>query len=69
MTAYMNRKSEDAITYNPLDLTQFRYVFVGEGMDYQLSYVFKNNIELIGRYSTQKLENQIKMPLMEMSIY
>ena len=60
MTAYMNRKSEDAITYNPLDLTKFRYVFVGEGMDYQLSYVFKNNVEVIGRYSTQKLENQIK---------
>ena len=40
MTAYMNRMSDDPIAFNPDDLTQFNYVFVGEGFDYQLSYLF-----------------------------
>ncbi|RZL31208.1 MAG: porin, partial [Pedobacter sp.] len=54
MSSYMSRAvSGNAITYNPDDLSEFNYVFVGNGFDYQLSYLFKNNYELIGRYSLQ----------------
>jgi phosphate-selective porin OprO and OprP len=50
MTAYMNRHTEDPLTINAT--TQERlFVFKGEGMDYQASYLFKNKFELIGRYS------------------
>ena len=60
MTAYMNRMSDDPIAFNPDDLTQFNYVFVGEGFDYQLSYLFLNNFEVIGRYSLQTVAEDIK---------
>lgn len=60
MTAYMNRTASNLITYNPIDVTDFNYVFAGSGMDYQLSYVFPNNYEVIGRFSTQKVQDQIK---------
>lgn len=60
MTAYMNRMSDDPFAYNPDDLTQFNYVYVGEGFDYQLSYLFLNNFEVIGRYSLQTVAEDIK---------
>jgi hypothetical protein len=60
MTAYMNRMSDDPIAFNPDDLTQFNYVYVGEGFDYQLSYLFLNNFEVIGRYSLQTVAEDIK---------
>jgi hypothetical protein len=60
MTAYMNRNASDVITFNPIDITDFNYVYVGHGVDYQLSYVFPSNYELIGRFSTQSVKNEIK---------
>lgn len=60
MSAYMNRTSKNPITVNPVDPNDFRYVYVGEGFDFQTSYLFKNNYELIGRYSTQKVNNKIR---------
>lgn len=61
MAAYMSRStSEDAKTYNPEDLSDVRYVFTGHGYDYQLSYMFVNNYELIGRFSTQKVHEDIR---------
>lgn len=60
MSAYMSRKSHNPITYNPVDISQKRFVYVGSGMDYQLSYVFPSNYELIGRFSTQKVATSIK---------
>lgn len=60
MSAYMNRTSKNPITVNPVDPNDFRYVYVGEGFDFQTSYLFKNNYELIGRYSTQKVHNKIR---------
>lgn len=60
MTAYMQRHANDLIAYNPTDLTEFNYVYGGYGMDYQLSYVFPSNYEIIGRYSTQKIDKEIK---------
>lgn len=60
MSAYMQREASDLVVYNPDDITQFNYVYAGKGMDYQLSYVFKNDIELIGRFSNQFVDKEIK---------
>lgn len=61
MTSYMSRTtSKNAIAYNPDDVTEFNYAFVGSGFDYQLSYNTTSNYEFIGRYSTQKVGNDIK---------
>ena len=59
-TAYMNRTTNKPITVNPEDNTDTRYVFVGHGFDAQLSYIFENNYELIGRYSYQKPHEDIE---------
>lgn len=60
MSAYMQRESTDLVTYNPDDVTQFNYVYAGKGMDYQLSYIFKNDFEIIGRFSNQNVHKEIK---------
>jgi len=60
MSAYMQREASELVTYNPDDITQFNYVYAGKGMDYQLSYIFKNDIELIGRFSNQFVDKEIK---------
>lgn len=62
MTSYMSRTTNDnAITFNPLNLSESNYVFVGNGFDYQLSYNTKTNYEFIGRYSIQKVGDDIKL--------
>ncbi len=62
MTSYMSRTAtKNAITFNPEDLTQSNYVFVGSGFDYQLSYLTKSNYEIIARYSLQKVGKDIVM--------
>lgn len=61
MTSYMSRTTnQNAVTFNPLDLTQSNYVFVGNGFDYQLSYITKKNYEIIGRYSIQNVGRDIE---------
>ncbi|MGL2965795.1 porin [Flavobacterium sp. XGLA_31] len=61
MMAYMSRTTKDnANTVNPLNVAQTNYVYVGSGFDYQLSYIFKSNYELTGRFSTQKAGEDIK---------
>lgn len=59
-SAYMQRVSDNPVTINPEDPADFNYVFTGHGFDYQLSYIFENNYELIGRFSTQRINNDIK---------
>ncbi|WP_417367036.1 porin [Flavobacterium beibuense] len=59
-TAYMQRTAKDPVTYNPDDITDFNYVFTGHGLDYQLSYLFPSDYELIGRFSTQKVHKDIE---------
>ncbi|MFY7758264.1 MAG: porin, partial [Flavobacterium stagni] len=62
MTSYMSRTTtKNAITFNPDDLTQSNYVYVGSGFDYQLSYLTKSNYEIIARYSLQKVGKDIVM--------
>ena len=61
MMSYMSRTANDnAITFNPEDLTESNYVFVGNGFDYQASYVTKSNYEFIARYSTQNVGKDIE---------
>ncbi len=62
MIAYMNRTTNDPITtmIDANGATQTRYVFAGEGMDYQLSYTFpSSHYEVIGRFSTQNVDDKI----------
>ncbi|NMH26947.1 porin [Flavobacterium silvaticum] len=62
MAAYMSRSTTtNPITYNPEDPTQMRYAFTGHGYDFQGSYLFKSNYEIIGRYSIQKANDEISM--------
>jgi phosphate-selective porin OprO/OprP len=61
MASYMSRTTnENAVTSNPDDTLADSYAFVGNGFDYQLSYIFKSNYELTGRYSIQKAGNDIQ---------
>jgi len=60
MSAYMSRSAKNPIAFNPDDITEFNYVPVGSGMDYQMSYVFTTNYEIIGRFSTQKMHQDIQ---------
>lgn len=59
MYAYMNRNTDKIFSYNPEDLSDFRYVFAGHGHDIQASYTFPKNYEVIGRFSTQKVKEEI----------
>lgn len=61
MSSFMSRTTMDnAITYNPNDISEFNYAFVGNGFDYQISYNTKKNYEFIGRYSLQNVGNDIE---------
>lgn len=58
--AYMSRNADDVFSMNPNDVNDIRFVYVGEGYDAQMSYVFPSNYELIARYSSQHLRSQIQ---------
>lgn len=59
MYAYLNRSADEIFTYNPENLSEMRYVYVGHGQDFQASYTFKNKYEIIGRFSHQKVDKDI----------
>lgn len=60
MSSYMSRVANDSpLTFNPTDATDFNYVYAGNGFDYQLSYIFKNDFEVISRYSLQHVNKEI----------
>lgn len=62
MSSFMSRTTtENAITINPIDISQSNYVFVGNGFDYQLSYCTTSNYEFIGRYSVQNVGKDIEI--------
>jgi phosphate-selective porin OprO and OprP len=48
---YMKRDNANPVTVLSTDATKTRFIFVGEGFLTQLSYLFKNNFEVAGRYS------------------
>lgn len=61
MMSYMSRTTtENAVTFNPDDATESSYVFVGNGFDYQASYITKSNYEFITRYSIQNVGKDIQ---------
>ena len=61
MSSFMSRTTtKNAITFDPDDITNFNYAFVGNGFDYQLSYNTKSNYEFITRYSIQKVGKDIR---------
>lgn len=61
MASYMSRATtKNAVTFNPENLTESNFVYIGDGFDYQLSYMTRKNYEFIGRYSTQKVGEDIK---------
>lgn len=58
--SYFTRNTtKDPITYNFAG--EKSYVFVGSGMDNQISYIFNNKIEIIGRYSIQNPNKIIQL--------
>ncbi|MFV8370677.1 porin [Flavobacterium sp. LB2R40] len=61
MSSYMSRNStRNAVTINPDNSLLSNFAYVGSGYDYQLSYNFPSNYEIIGRYSTQKVGEDIQ---------
>ena len=59
----MQRRTEgSSFAFDQLDTTgsTFNYALTGRGYDGQLSYIFKNDLELIGRYSYSRPTNEIR---------
>jgi phosphate-selective porin OprO/OprP len=55
---YLRRTAANPITTNE-DGDQ-RFVYVGHGQNFQGSYLFKNNFEVVGRYSQVRPDNDIQ---------
>lgn len=49
---FLKRSAVDPITQDANDPSLEQHVFVGHGENYQSSYLFRNNYEIIARYST-----------------
>ena len=61
MSSFMSRTTtKNAVTFDPDDITNSNYAFIGNGFDYQLSYNTKSNYEFITRYSIQKVGKDIR---------
>ena len=60
MSAYMQRIADNPVTVNPVDTRDVQYIFTGHGFDYELSYLFLSDYEIIGRFSTQKVNSDIR---------
>jgi phosphate-selective porin OprO and OprP len=58
-TAWMMRHTDDPVTQNGMNISDERAVLTGSGMDFQLSYLFPADVELIGRYSFQNPDNEV----------
>lgn len=48
---FMNRTTGNPITVNPNNVSQISAVYAGQGFMSQMSYLFKNNFEVAGRYA------------------
>jgi len=59
MAEYANRKAENAVAVNSDGTPTGDIVNVGEGLNFQGGYVFKNNFQLIGRYTNISLNEEI----------
>jgi hypothetical protein len=64
MVEYMGRSTDSAITYNAAK-TQKSLVVSGTGWNTQVSYCFKNNIELAGRFAVVTPNDEVKASVNE----
>jgi phosphate-selective porin OprO and OprP len=55
---YMAREADNPLTVNATG--ERRHVLTGRGQNYQLSYVFPNNVELAGRYSRVTPNSEVR---------
>ncbi|MCH8557019.1 MAG: OprO/OprP family phosphate-selective porin [Balneolia bacterium] len=60
MAAYMMRSADDPITRPLTGEPGERVVFAGQGYDLQASYLFPSNYEIIGRFSNQLPDSEIR---------
>lgn len=60
MAAYMQRSTDQPITTNTADPSQFNYVLAGMGYDLQSSYNPDHKNEFIVRYSNQIMDSSIR---------
>lgn len=58
-TEFMNRTTSNPITINPTNSSQISAVYAGQGFMSQISYLFKNNFEIAGRYATSKPSSKL----------
>lgn len=58
-TEFMNRTTSNPITINPANSSQISAVYAGQGLMSQMSYLFKNNVEIAGRYATSKPSSKL----------
>lgn len=58
-TEFMNRTTSNPITVNPNNSAQISAVYAGQGFMSQMSYLFKNNFEIAGRYATSKPSSKL----------
>ena len=59
MGEYANRTAEDAVAMNSDGTPTGDVVNVGDGLNLQAGYVFKNNYEVVGRYTNISLDEGI----------
>jgi len=55
---YLKRNTSNPITVN--DVGDLRYVYVGHGQNFQGGYLFRNNVEIVGRYSKVRPDSEIQ---------
>ncbi len=56
---YMERTTNDPVTVNPTNPSNLRTIFTGSGYMSQLSYLFKNNLEIGTRIATTKPKKEL----------
>lgn len=57
---FLKRYARDPITQNPDDATQEQHVYAGHGQNYQASYLFRSNYEIVTRYSAVEPDDDIQ---------
>ncbi len=67
--AWMNRVTDNPLTFNPNNPSETRFVFAGEGMDHQMSYLSPIDVELVARYSIQTPQSSLANRIPEREQY
>lgn len=58
---YVQREAKDPITVNPLKASDVLYIYNGWGSNTELSYLFKSNWEVGGRYTLLRPQGMIRL--------